>query len=461
MSEAQREFSSFRDPSGVIFLRNGTLYRQVNGCYQRQYDALLQSGLYEELVKSGDLVRHSEVDVPPLTGQAYRVICPKRVPMISYPYEWSFGMLQDAALTTLRVHRAALAKGMILKDASAYNIQFIRGRATLIDTLSFDFYRDGQPWIAYGQFCRHFLAPLLLMANSDIRLNLLLRDWIDGIPLDLAAVLLNGKGGLFAKQHIVWHAKAVRQHDEDGKKPSQTRDLKLPLNSQIAMVDSMIRNIQGLRLPAVQTEWGDYYDHTNYTPQAAEQKQTLVQDFLKQSAAHTVWDLGANDGRFSRLALEWGASVVALDIDPLAVECGYLWVKRTHEALLPLLCDLTNPSPAIGFACAERKSLFDRQMPDCIMALAVIHHLAISNNLPLPMIAEWSASITNTLIIEFVPKTDSQVQLLLKTRDDIFPDYTEDGFEDAFRRYFSIVKKEKITDSTRILYFMKNLQSLK
>ncbi len=459
MSDAQREFSSFRDPSGVVFFHDGTLYRQINTCYQKQYQALMQSGLYEELTKSGDLIRHTETEASALTEGAYRVICPDRVPMISYPYEWSFSMLKDAAAATLRIHRAALEKGMILKDASAYNIQFVDGHATLIDTLSFDFYSDGQPWIAYGQFCRHFLAPLFLMANIDIRLNLLLRDWIDGIPLDLAATLLNGKGGMFAKQHIVWHAKAVKKHDEDGKKQTPTRTIKLPLASHIALIESMMRGVERLSLPKVQTEWGDYYESTNYSRQAAAAKQSLVTAFLEQSAPKTVWDIGANDGRFSRLALQCGASVVALDIDPLAVERGYLWAKRASKPLLPLLCDLTNPSPAIGFACAERKSIFERQKPDCILALAVIHHLAISNNLPLPMIASWLASLTDALIIEFVPKSDSQVELLLKTRDDIFPDYTREGFETAFGTCFSIVKKEAIIDSERILYFMKRTPS--
>ncbi len=455
MSDTQREFSSFRDPSGTVFQREGTLFRQVNTCYQKQYDALMQSGLYGELTKAGDLISHTEVDEAPLSGEMYRMIRPQRVAMISYPYEWSFGMLKDAAIATLRVHRAALDKGMILKDASAYNIQFVEGRATLIDTLSFDFYAEGQPWIAYGQFCRHFLAPLLLMANVDIRLNLLLRDWIDGIPLDLAAKLLGGKGGLFAKQHIAWHAKAVQKHDEDGKKQTSSRTVKLPLASQIAMIESMMRGVERLSLANVQTEWGDYYENTNYSEQAAAKKQSLVSEFLEQCAPKTAWDVGANDGRFSRLALECGASVVALDVDPLAVESGYLWVKRAKKPLLPLLCDLTNPSPAIGFACAERTSIFDRQKPDCILALAVIHHLAISNNLPLPMIAAWLASMTDTLIIEFVPKADSQVALLLKTRDDIFPEYTEDGFEAAFSAYFSIARKEPVSDSERTLYLLK------
>ena len=451
MADTKPEFSSFRDPSGAVFRREGVLYRQINECYRAQYDALMKGGLYDALTKYGSLITHEETEQPPLTEDAFCVIRPERVPMISYPYEWSFSMLKDAALTTLRVHREALDHGMILKDASAYNIQFLRGQAILIDTLSFDFTPEGKPWIAYGQFCRHFIAPLALMTYRDIRLNALLKNWIDGIPIDLAAELLGDRGGLFCKQHIHWHARAVRRHDEDGKR-TKTRELKLPLNAQIAMIDSMIRGIERMTPPKQQTEWGEYYQNTNYTPAAADAKQTLVREYLAQISPATVWDIGANDGRFSRLALEFGANVVALDIDPLAVERGYLWVKREHKPLLPLLCDLTNPSPAIGFANRERGTLFSRQKPDCVLALALIHHLAISNNLPLPMIAGWLAELTQTLVIEFVPKSDSQVQVLLATRDDIFPDYTEVGFEAAFSTYFEIARKDRVADSERVMY---------
>ena len=456
MSESSREFSSFRDPSGAVFQRDGVLYRQINECYRAQYEALMKNGLYDALVKNGTLISHAEVPQAPMTAEGFCVIRPERVPMISYPYEWSFSMLQDAALTTLRAHRAALDRGMILKDASAYNIQFLRGQAVLIDTLSFDFAVEGKPWIAYGQFCRHFLAPLALMAYTDIRLNQLLKNWIDGIPIDLAAKLLGKQGGLFCKQHIVWHARAVQKHDEDGKRTAPAKELKLPLSAQIAMIESMMRGIERMALPKQQTEWGAYYSSTNYSETAANAKQTLVREYLAQAKPESVWDIGANDGRFSRLALELGAHVVALDIDPLAVESGYRWVRREKQTLLPLVCDLTNPSPAIGFANRERGTLFSRQKPDCILALALIHHLAISNNLPLAMIAGWLSERTQSLVIEFVPKTDSQVQVLLATRDDIFPDYTEEGFEAAFSTYFEIARKDRVADSERTMYLLRS-----
>ena len=446
-----REFSSFRDPSGFVFVEDRTLYRRINPSYFPQYHALM-NGLYDELIKFNALIPHKELEAT----ESQILIQPEEIPYVSYPYEWSFGELKDAAILTLKIHRRAMRHNLILKDASAYNIQFRNGQPVLIDSLSFDFYNEGEPWGAYGQFCRHFLAPLLLMCEKDIRLNRLLALFIDGIPLDLAKTLLNGKGGFFARQHVTWHSNSIVKHESDGRKLfgrwKFLDEIKISREKHLALIESLIRGIEALRLKNVETEWSDYYEHTNYTPEANEDKNRIVWKFLNVLKPRTCWDLGANDGTFSRLALECGSQVVAFDIDPLAVERNYQSVKKTHEAMLPLVLDLTNPSPGIGFANQERKTISDRQKPDCVMALAVIHHLAISNNLPLELLAEWLASLSESLVIEFVPKEDSQVQLLLATRRDIFPNYNQEAFEAIFTKYFRLLDKEKITDSKRVIY---------
>lgn len=450
----QCEFSSFRDPSGAVFRHNGEIYRQVNQAYRPQFDQLTNSGFFAKLMAAGMLVRHTVVtDVEKISEEAYCILKPEVIPMVSYPYEWTFLQLKDAALLTLRLHREALDHGFIMKDASAYNIQFLQGRPIMIDTLSFDGYQEGMPWVAYGQFCRHFLAPLLLMCYTDVRLNTLLRDYIDGVPLDLAARLLNGRGGFFAKQHIVWHAASIRKHTQDGRQTDKKPVLKLSKASQMAMVDAMIRGVEKLAMKDVCTEWADYYAHTNYTPQGTEHKSALIRSLLEKITPRTLWDIGANDGTYSRLALKAGASVVALDIDPAAVMRNYVYVNKERLNMLPLIFDFCNPSPAIGFANQERLTLTERQHPDCVIALAVIHHMAISNNLPLPKIAAWLASMTQHLVIEFVPKTDSQCQILLASRDDIFPRYTQEGFEQAFAQEFTLREKVDIADSQRTLYW--------
>lgn len=395
--------------------------------------------------------------MPEASATAYKIIQPERVPFISYPYEWSFSQLKDAALATLSIQRRALKAGMSLKDASAYNIQFVRGKATLIDTLSFEIYKEGQPWVAYRQFCQHFLAPLALMALRDVRLNQLLRVYIDGVPLDLASKLLpfstRLKFGLLT--HIHLHAGAQKKYSGAEVKTRAGPMSRQALTGLIESLDSAVRN---LNWNPGGTEWGNYYDITNYSDAAFEHKKELVGQWSKKVKPGLVWDLGANNGVFSRLAGEAGAYVIASDIDPAAVEQNYRQIKaEKEENLLPLLLDLTNPSPFLGWANQERDSFGARGPADMVLALALVHHLAISNNVPLPQLADFLASLGKWLVIEFVPKADSQVQKLLVSREDIFPSYTREGFEAAFQQKFKICEAINVHESERVLYLMESL----
>lgn len=456
--ESERIGASFRDPSGFIFKRDGILYRQVNQAYRKAYDKLMTGGLYDALTQRGVLIPHQEVDTPPADPEvAYKVIRPQVVPFISYPYEWSFSQLKDAALLTLNAVRMGLEKGMVLKDASAYNIQFVNGKPVLIDTLSYDNYKEGAPWDGYRQFCQHFLAPLALSAMVDIRLMQLMRIYIDGIPLDLASELLPGKtkiGLAGLALHIHLHAKA-QQHYSD-KQVAQARAVTLSKAAFSNMLDALEKTIQPLKWEPQGTEWGNYYNITNYSDDALKTKGEIVGRFIATAAPKTAWDLGANNGLFSRELSRRGVETIASDIDPAAVEQDYLAVKaNAEEHLLPLVIDLTNPSPALGWAHHERESLLDRGPVDLVMALALIHHLAISNNVPLATVARFFASAGNWAIVEFVPKSDSQVQRLLATRKDIFTTYTEEGFEQAFSDCFTIAEKTSIPGSERTLYLFK------
>lgn len=452
--------SSFRDPSGYVFMHDRTVYRFVSKKYQKQYDHLMK-GLYQQATKSGLLISHQEIADQSLcepTEDLYKVLQPKQIPFISYPYEWCFGQYKAAALTTLRLHRLALNYGMMLKDASAYNIQFLNEKAILIDTLSFELYQEGMIWPAYGQFCRHFLAPLMLSVYTDVRMSQLMRVYIDGVPLDLASKLLHHKGGFAVRQHIHWHARAVMNNaNVDERSAQKKRTFHMSKYQHCAMIDSLIRIVEGLELKGISTEWGDYYEHTNYDNTAATQKEKLVLEMLETVKPNTVWDFGANNGHYTRLATRNGAFAVAFDIDPIAVEKNYNEIVCNKEkAMLPLMLDLTNPSPAIGFANEERLNIAERMKPDCILALAVIHHMAISNNIPLASIAKWFATMSPFCIVEFVPKADSQVKRLLTTRDDIFTQYHREGFEAAFQKYFDLIRADKIVSSERILYLFRS-----
>jgi ribosomal protein L11 methylase PrmA len=473
--------ASFRDPSGYVFQRDGVIYRQVNRCYADDYDHLMSSGLYQRLVDKRLLIAHEEVaadlkpgseaaesvesvesaDTPLLGGDPYRVLRPEQLGFISYPYEWCFSQLKHAALLTLRLQREALAHDMTLKDASVYNVQFQRGRPVMIDTLSFERYRDGQPWTGYRQFCQHFLAPLALMSRRDVRLNQLLRSHLDGVPLDLARALLPFRSWLNfgLLMHIRMHAGYQEKYEasgDAGETPARPTARALSRTALGNLIRALEGTVKGLRWTPEGTEWAEYYSGDSYEAEALGHKKRVVSEYLEAIAPECVWDLGANTGVYSRIAAEQGAAVVAFDVDPACVERNYLDVrKQNEERVLPLLLDLVNPSPAIGWANAERSSLAERRHPDALLALALVHHIAISNNVPLPHIADYFAELSANLVIEFVPKSDAKVKVLLASREDIFPSYTRDGFETAFARRFEILKTNEIPGSERTLYRMR------
>ncbi len=453
-----KQSASFRDPSGFLFTQNEVLYRQVNLEYQPHYEKFMGSGLYQNLVDKHLMVPHTEANIdPPEKILAYKVIRPELIPFISYPFEWSFSQYKDAALATLAIEMLALEKGMTLKDASVYNIQFLDYQPVLIDTLSFEIYEEGSPWVAYRQFCQHFLAPLGLMALTDIRLQQLMRVYIDGIPLDLASSLLPGKThfNMGLELHIHRHAASQKKYAGKGEE-AKVKEAKITKLSFQGLIDNLQGTIKGLTWDGSGTEWANYYEITNYTPESFEQKRTLVSQYIDEAEPKTIWDLGANNGEFSRIASAKGIFIVSSDIDPVAVEKNYQESRKGKEKnLLPLLIDLTNPSPGIGWENSERASFIERGPVDLVMALALIHHLAISNNLPLERIADFFAKVGEWLIIEFVPKEDSQVQRLLSSRKDIFPEYHESGFEASFKQFFKLVRKEAIQDSKRTLYLFR------
>ena len=451
--------SSFRDPSGFVYVADGVLYRQVNQAYSAHYDSLMRSGLYQALVDKAWLVPHEEV-AGPAAAEAYRILKPQAVPYVSYPYEWSFSQLKDAALLTLDIQILSLSFGMVLKDASAYNVQFIGARPVFIDTLSFEIYEDGAPWVAYRQFCEHFLGPLALMAHRDVRLHQLLSRFIDGVPLDLVANLLplrtRARFGLLA--HIHLHARSQQRHRDDASGARPPSIPRLPKSRLIALMESLRAAVRGCHLPERRTEWSDYYEETNYSPEAMSAKEALVRRLVDQTAssAGVLHDIGANTGRFSRLVAGPDRYVVSHDIDELAVERNYLEARRTgSETVLPLVLDLANPSPPVGWALEERSSALERIAGGAVLALALVHHLAISNNVLLPQLAALFARLGPALIIEFVPKEDSQVRRLLATRRDIFPEYTLESFEAEFSRRFEITQRHAVPGTVRTLFAMR------
>lgn len=450
-----RVAGSYRDPSGFVYRKDGVLLRQVHSPYAPHYEALRDSGLYEELVRDRLLLPHEEVPAAmAANADAWRVLRPLEVPFISYPFEWCFDQLRDAALLTLDVLVRSLERGLVLKDASAYNIQFLGGRPVLIDTLSFERYVEGRPWIAYRQFCQHFLAPLLLVAHVDRRLASLLRQYLDGVPLDLASRLLPSRtwtrfGPLL---HVHLHARSIRRHG-GGRAVARMTKRTISRTALLGLADSLRSTVRRLDWSGDATEWAGYEDEHNYTESGFEGKRQIVARWLDAMRPAEVWDLGANAGGFARLAAERGAHVIALDADAGAVTRAYRSLRGHDESrILPLVVDLTNPTPAMGWGHLELQSLFDRGRPDAVLCLALVHHLALTHNLPLPRIADVIARFAPRAIVEFVPKTDPQVRRLLVSREDIFHGYTRDGFEAALGAVFDVEETAALPDSERVLY---------
>jgi hypothetical protein len=462
---------SFRDPSGHLFRQDGIIYRQVNAGYREDYEWMTRSGFVEATTRDGSFLPYEEIDSTTLLEPTrsddadpnripapYKILRPEQLPFVSYPYEWCFSQLKDAALLTLRLQRKALEYGLSLKDASAFNVQFLRGRPIFIDTLSLERYPENRPWVAYRQFCTHFLAPLALMSYRDAELARLLRVEIDGIPLDLASRLLPLRTrlriGLLVHLHL--HARSQKVHADRSESVQEANRGRLSKIGLVGILDSLEGCIRQLEWRPRKSEWVDYYEDTNYSSSAEDHKLELIESFLDQiPKPDSVWDLGANTGRYSRLASRRGIPTIAADVDHGAVEKSYRQSRdEGEESILPLVMDLTNPTPRLGWAGEERLSLAERGPAGLVLALALVHHLAISNNVPLVRIATYLRSLSRSLIIEFVPKSDSQVQRLLRSREDVFPDYHRDGFEAAFGSQFEIRRREPIRDSNRLLYWL-------
>jgi len=453
-----RHASSFRDPSGYIVVKDNELYRHINPVYFAQYKALTTSGFYKKVIDAHLLIPHKETEA---TSQ-YIIIKPEKIPFFSYPYEWSFSQYQHAALHTLKLQKYALQHGFTLKDATAFNVTFHNGAPVFVDTLSFDSYSDGEPWRAYKQFLMHFLAPLVLTKYHGTTMLKTLQQHIDGIPLQQVVKLLPFMARLnpILYTNIYLTAKYEYKYSSDEhagaeKKVSVTKE------AQIKIIDVLYNYIKGLTLNE-QTEWKDYYNVTNYDAAAFDYKKQLVKKWYTFIKADKVVDLGGNDGTFSRVLKEYAKEILVTDIDTNAVDHNYRQVlKNKEQNIIPLVSDLLNPAPGIGFNNKERAPLQERIASnnyDVALALALIHHISLSGNVPFNMSAQMFASLTPYLIIEFPDREDSWVSFLLKSKREFagyFDYYTIDNFEKDYAAFYTIIEKEQIHHTHRTLYLLK------
>jgi hypothetical protein len=450
--------SSFRDPSGYIFIENDKIKRVINPIYFKQYEALNTSGFFDSLVKNKLLIPHKEL----VNTNQHIVIQPDRIPFFTYPYEWSFNMYKEAALLTLKIQKYSLEHGFSLKDASAFNVTFHKGRAVFIDTLSFDFYKENSPWRAYKQFITHFFGPLVLAHFHGAQQLKLMSNFIDGIPMQMMSSMLPFKTKLnpllYSNIHLL--AKLEDKHNEDYK--GEAKEATLSKKGQLNIIKSLYDYIKKLELKE-HSEWGNYYNKTNYSDKAFIEKSNIINKWVVDLKARCLIDIGGNDGTFVRKLKTEKELTLVCDIDNNAVDYNHKLMKQEKEEfMLPFVLDVLNPSAAIGLNNKERDSFLYRiksLKPDVTMALAVIHHMSLSGNVPFSQSAKFFNTFSKYLIIEFPKREDSWVKRLLKAKGDFedhFDFYSEENFEDAYNEHFNIVERFEIIESHRVIYLLKS-----
>jgi hypothetical protein len=451
------EPGSFRDWDSRVFYDDGRVLRALSDDGLADWLALSESTLFREAVAEGKLVATSQVDDASI-ATASAVLEHERIPFVSYPYEWTFAMLRDAALLQLELLRRALDEDLMLKDSSSYNVQWRGAKPVFIDIGSFERLRQGEPWAGYRQFCMLYLNPLLLQAYKGIDFRPWLRGSLAGVtPVDARNVFSFRdlfRRGVFT--NVALHARLERKHDDS------QRDVKTELRRAgfkkeliVANVRRLEKLVRRLDWEPSSSEWSDYGATTSYDEADAARKEEFVREVVHTRHWGLVWDIGCNEGRHTRIAAKNARYVVALDGDAAVVDRLYRSLAAEGEStILPLAVDVTDPSPALGWHGLERLTLDARGRPELTLCLAVLHHVAISGNVPVPEFLSWLAELRTALVIEFPTRDDTRVAALLRRKKaDAHPDYDREPFERALAERFEIERTEELASGTRILYF--------
>lgn len=456
MHSDQRALGSFKDPSGFIFQQGSQLFRRINRSYLDIYHQVRESGLFQELIQKGLLIEHEEVLKHEEGEDPHIIIKPRMIRFISYPYEWSFSALKDAALATLEIQSIAISKGFTLKDAHGFNILFDGGRPILIDSLSFDRW-DHTPWLAYRQFCESFLVPLALMRYRSQHMNKLLASFLNGIPIQTGSVLLPFRTRLSIPllMHIHMHARQIGDINMENAPQASKSSQAFSKNSMLGLCMSLQKAIRSITPPKTEPVGNICGREVQISPEALFQIKQFAESILREQHHSVVWDLECRSGDFSKIAAKYSDLVVSLSENPMNIERLYQHCQTNQVGnVLPLQMNLVNPSAAVGWELEERQSLFERGECDLALAFSLLPCLCISSNIPMDYAARFFSRISKRAVIEFVPKSDPLVQLLLSSREDIFTNYDRKTFESSFAQHFRINRIEQITNSGRMLYYM-------
>ena len=453
---------SFRDPDSRVFESGGEVFRALSARGLEDWNALRASAAFAELTDRGSVIETQEVggDATATLPEGWAgVLRHAAVPFVSYPYEWTFGMLRDAALLQLDVLERCLAESLMVKDSSPYNVQWRGVAPVFIDIGSFEHYRGG-PWAGYRQFCQTFLFPLLLQAHKNFSFRPLLRGQVNGIEPAQMRGLMSGLDltRIGVLKHVALHNAVDARNANRGEGSRATADHLRESGFSGAVAAAAAKNmgslVRKLRWKPGDSHWTTYQQSSTYTDAEREQKKAFVREALSQRHAGLLLDLGCNDGTFSLLAQDHADYVVALDNDEQTIDLMYRRLRADgNTKILPLVMDLTDPSPAIGWRSQERPSFLERAKPDAVLALALVHHLAIGANIPLPEVVSWLHSLGGHLVVEFVGPDDPMARrLLLNKPAGLFPDYRPEVFETLLAERFEIERQVTLESGTRTLY---------
>ncbi len=456
----KKEASSFRDNKGSIYYLDDKVLRIVNKSGAKNIDFILKNKILEESINHKYLINTkilNKQELPNFFSKFEYVFESELIPFISYPYEWSFEQLKIAALHHLDFQIFLFERGAVLRDSSAYNIQFVGSKPCFIDLLSVKKYEEGEYWIGYKQFCENFLNPLLLGSLKGICHNNWFRGSLEGIPTVELNKILSVKDLIVPKifTHVYLQAKLNVKSIEDTKKiSSKYKKLKsLPKSSYISIIYQLKDWIKKLSFKKENTIWQNYSKKNTYNEKENNQKKIIVTEFVKKLKPQKLIDLGCNDGNYSMLSLDNGAKyVVGFDFDHNTILNATINMTNERKNFLPLLLDASNPSPNQGWFQRERKGFLERFKADALIALAFEHHLIIGKNIPLEQFIDWITKISANGLVEFVPKTDETIQKMLEFREDIFLDYSENKFEKCLQNKTKIINKNLVTKSGRIIY---------
>lgn len=454
---------SFRDRSGRVYLVEDRVIRGLSESALENFDLLVAQSFYREAVSAGTVVEtwRLPMDEVPLAesvrAQWAGFIEHRRLPVITYPYEWTFGMLKDAAALQLELLETAIRAGMTTKDATPYNFQFHAGRPVFIDIPSFEKLERGSPWTGYRQFCEMFLFPLMIQAYKGIDFQPLMRAGIDGVPLQTAAGLFGLRDRLRSGvlSHVWLQSKLDRRYSASDM--HVRKDLaSAGFNEEmiLANIRRLGKLVQRLEWDGTGSEWGEYESFHNYTSADHALKESFVDECTAASGAKRVWDIGCNTGQFARIAARHAGRVIAMDKDHFAVERLYRETRsQGAEHVIPILQDVANPSPNWGWRNRERLDLVSRFQPQLILCLALLHHVVISANVPVQEFVDWLANVTDQLIIEYVSRKDEKVQILLRNKSETYADYSRTNLEDALSKHFRIERGQPLESGNRFLYW--------